>query len=159
MFAPSKKTEPPSAPAVAPATLAVVPATLAVVPAKAGTPFVLAALLFPLAALAAPPADPKLVDLWSRMDEFHAARGVQRAATPRELKRATAPQIEALVDEFLEKNPNTGLIVLKDGVILAERYQYGRTAQHRLASASVAKTVLGMLVGIAMQERKITSLD
>jgi hypothetical protein len=29
--------------------------------------------------LAAPYADPKQVDLWSRMDEFNAARGVQRA--------------------------------------------------------------------------------
>jgi CubicO group peptidase (beta-lactamase class C family) len=116
-------------------------------------------LLSAATALAAPPADPKLVDLWSRMDEFHAARGVQRAPTARELRRAPSPEVEALVDAFLDKNPNTGLIVLKGDRILAERYQYGRTAGHRLASASVAKTVLAMLVGIALQERKITSLD
>jgi CubicO group peptidase (beta-lactamase class C family) len=116
-------------------------------------------LLSAASALAAPPADPKLVDLWSRMDELHTARGVQGAAAPRELKRAPSPQVEALVDAFLEKNPNTGLIVLKDGAVLAERYQYGRNAGHRFASASVAKTVLGMLAGIALQERKIGSLD
>src|SRR5688572_24658143 len=116
-------------------------------------------LSFAAGALAAPPADPKLVDLWSRMDEFHAARGVQRAPAPRELRRAPSPEVEALVDAFLEKNPNTGLIVLKGDTILAERYRYERTAGHRLASASVAKTVLAMLVGIAVQERKITSLD
>ena len=111
-------------------------------------------------AVAAPYADPKLVDLWGRMDEFHAARGVQRAVAPSELKRA-APDagLEKLLDGFLDAHPNTGLLVLKGDTILAERYQYGRTPQHRLASASVAKTVLAMLVGIALQERKITSLD
>src|SRR5688572_17718554 len=66
-------------------------------------PRILAALLlFPSLALAAPYADPKLVDLWSRMDEFHAARGVQRAVAPRELKRA-APDagLDKLLDGFL----------------------------------------------------------
>src|SRR5688572_5758423 len=117
-------------------------------------------LFLPAAVLAAPHADPKLVDLWSRMDEFHAARGVQRAVAPRALKRA-APDagLEQLLDRFLDAQPNTGLLVLKGDTILAERYQYGRTAGHRLASASVAKTVLGMLVGIAVHEKKISSLD
>jgi len=94
------------------------------------------------------------------MDEFHAARGVQRAVAPRELKRA-APDagLEKLLDAFLDAQPNTGLLVLKGDTILAERYQYGRTAGHRLASASVAKTVLGMLVGIAVHENKIKSIE
>jgi len=111
-------------------------------------------------AFAAPNADPKLVDLWSRMDEFHAARGVQRAVAPSALKRAAPdPALDALVGRFLDQHANTGLLILKGDTILAERYQYGRTEGHRLASASVAKTVLAMLVGIALQERKITSLD
>ena len=111
-------------------------------------------------AFAAPNADPKLVDLWSRMDEFHAARGVQRAVAPRELKRA-APDagLEKLLDGFLDAHPNTGLLVLRGDTILAERYQYGRTAQQRMGSASVAKTVLGMLVGIAVSEGKLKLED
>jgi CubicO group peptidase (beta-lactamase class C family) len=116
-------------------------------------------LLFPAVAFAAPYADPKLVDVWGRMDEFHAARGIQRAVAPKELKRAAPnPQLEKLLDAFLEAHANTGLLVLKGDTILAERYQYGRTPGHRLGSASVAKTVLGMLVGIAVHENKI-SLD
>jgi CubicO group peptidase (beta-lactamase class C family) len=109
---------------------------------------------------AAPYADALQVDLWSRMDEFSAARGVQRAAAPRELKRA-APDagLENLLDGFLDAHPNTGLLVLKGDTILAERYQYERTDRHRFASASVAKTVLGMLVGIALHEKKIFSVD
>jgi CubicO group peptidase (beta-lactamase class C family) len=116
--------------------------------------------LLPAAVLAAPHADPKLVDLWSRMDEFHAARGVQRAVAPRELRRA-APDagLEKLLDGFLDAQANTGLLVLKGDTILAERYQYGRTAQHRFASASVAKTLLGMLVGIAVHEKKLALDD
>jgi len=110
--------------------------------------------------LAAPYADPKLVEAWSRMDEFHAARGIKKAASPLELKRtATPPQLEALLDDFLDAHRNTGLLVLKGDAILAERYQYGRTAGHRFASASVAKTVLGMLVGIAVHEKKLSLED
>jgi CubicO group peptidase (beta-lactamase class C family) len=117
-------------------------------------------LLLPAAALAAPRVDPKLVDVWSRMDEFHAARGVQRAVAPRELRRA-APDaaLEKLLDDFLDVHANTGLLVLKGDTILAERYQYGRTAEHRFASASVAKTLLGMLVGIAVHEKKLALDD
>jgi len=125
--------------------------------------FVFPLVLFASLALAAPDEDvllkPKgLVDVWSRMDEFNAAHGVQKAATPRPLKRAeSVPDLG--LDEFLNANRNTGLLVLKGDTVLAERYQYGRNAGHRFASASMAKTVLGMLVGIALHENKIGSLD
>jgi CubicO group peptidase (beta-lactamase class C family) len=116
--------------------------------------------LLPALALGAPPADPKLVELWSRMDEFHAARGVRKPAEPRELKRAApSAELDKLLDAFLDAHPNTGLMVLKGDTVLAERYQYGRTAQHRLESASVAKTVLGMLIGVAVSEGQIKSID
>ena len=119
--------------------------------------------LVPALALAAPPVDPKMVELWSRMDEFHAARGVKKPDVPRELKYVTPAQagaeIDKLVDAFMDAHPNTGLLVLKGDTVLAERYQYGRTAQNRFESASVAKTVLGMLVGIAFSEKLIKSLD
>ncbi|HEY7241676.1 MAG TPA: serine hydrolase, partial [Burkholderiales bacterium] len=121
--------------------------------------FPLLLALVPTLALAAPPADPKLVDLFSRMDEFHAARGVKKPGKPRELKRAPSPEIEKLVNAFMNAHPNTGLLVLKGDTVLAERYQYGRNAQNRFDSASVAKTVLGMLIGFALDEKKIRSLD
>jgi CubicO group peptidase (beta-lactamase class C family) len=115
-------------------------------------------LLLPAAVLAAPYHDPKLVEAWSRMDEFYAARGVRKADAPRELNKKADRELEPLVLAFLDAHPNTGLLVLKGDTILAERYQYGRTDGHRFASASVAKTVLGMLVGIAVHENKL-SLD
>lgn len=125
--------------------------------------FLLIATLLPGFLLAAPDeallSKPKsLADVWSRMDEFHAARGVQKSSQPRNLKRPDrVPDLG--LDEFLDSQRNTGLLVLKGDTVLAERYQYGKTAQHRFASASVAKTVLGMLVGIALHEKKITSLE
>jgi CubicO group peptidase (beta-lactamase class C family) len=125
--------------------------------------FLLVLAFLPGFALAAPDEElltkPRgLVDVWSRMDEFNAAHGVQKAAVPRALKRAeNVPDLG--LDAFLDANRNTGLLVLKGDTVLAERYQYGRTAQHRFGSASVAKTVLGMLVGIALGENKIKSLD
>lgn len=110
-------------------------------------------------AFAAPPADPKLIETWSRMDEFNAARGIRRADAPRALHKEPDASLEPLIDAFLDANQNMGLLVLKGDRILAERYQYGRTDGHRLGSASVAKTILGMLVGIALHEGKISSLD
>src|SRR5262245_12444471 len=96
------------------------------------------------------------------MDEFQPARGVQKAAEPRPLRRAEnvpGQGLSSLLNAFLEANRNTGLLVLKGDTVVAERYQYERTAQHRFASASMAKTVLGMLVGIAVHEKKIASVD
>jgi CubicO group peptidase (beta-lactamase class C family) len=119
-------------------------------------------LFFTGIAWAAPPADPELVDLWSHTDELNAANHVPKAAAPRALKRArSAPDLglNSLLNDFLDANRNTGLLVLKGDTVVAERYQYGRTAQHRFASASMAKTVLGMLVGIAVHERKIASIE
>ena len=99
-----------------------------------------------------------LVGLWSRMDEVAPARKIRKADTPRPLRRAAnAPDLG--LDFYLERNRNTGLLVMKDGEILAERYQYERTPEHRLASASMAKTVVSMLMGIALHEKKIASID
>jgi CubicO group peptidase (beta-lactamase class C family) len=99
-----------------------------------------------------------LVDVWSRMDEFHSWRGAKRSDAPRELKRAS-PAPDLGLDKFLDAHRNTGLLVLRGDTILAERYQYERTAGHRFASASVAKTVVGMLIGVAVSEGQIKSID
>lgn len=63
------------------------------------------------------------------------------------------------VDDLLARQRITGLLILKDGKVVLERYQYDRTAAHRLASFSMAKTVTALLVGIAQREGHIASLD
>ena len=63
------------------------------------------------------------------------------------------------VDDYLRRQPAMALLVIKDGVIQVERYQYGRTPEHRFLSNSMAKTIAAMAVGMALREGRIQSLD
>ena len=63
------------------------------------------------------------------------------------------------LDGYLARNPTTGLLIAKDNEILVERYQYGRTDRHRLTSFSMAKTVIAMMIGLAVQEGRIRSIE
>jgi CubicO group peptidase (beta-lactamase class C family) len=134
----------------------------------------LALLLFPLAALAAPDEEllgkahgytaclpargPQCtVGFWSAMDRFGPYHTVAKG-TRRDLKRQT-PEVDFGQDAFLARNRNTGLLIMQGDTVLVERYQYGRKISDRFASASMAKTVMGMLYGIAVAEGKISSLD
>src|SRR6185295_3707571 len=50
--------------------------------------------------------------------------------------------LELTLDDYLNRQPVTGLLIAKDNTILVERYQYGRTDTDRLTSFSMAKTVI-----------------
>ena len=92
---------------------------------------------------------------------------MQKAATPLPLpKAATEAKIgyrfqgqAYALDDFLAHQRITGLLVIKDGQILAERYQYDRTAADRLVSHSMAKSIVSLAVGMALNEKKIASLE
>lgn len=99
-----------------------------------------------------------LVGMMSHYDDVYPSRAVSKSDSPRQLNRAAQEPALGL-DKFLAENRNTGLLVMRGETILAERYQYERNAEHRFASMSMAKTVVGMLVGIALAERKIASID
>jgi CubicO group peptidase (beta-lactamase class C family) len=62
-------------------------------------------------------------------------------------------------DDYLDRQRVTGLLVMKDGRIVLERYQYGRSEANRFVSQSMAKSVTSLLVGLALHEGKIESLD
>jgi len=107
-----------------------------------------------------------LVGSHSHLDEIVPARLIHRAPTPSRLVRITEPKVtyrfqgaSLTVDDYLARTPTTGLLVARGNTILVERYQYGRTDRHRLTSWSMAKTVTAMLVGIAIAERCIRSVD
>ena len=61
--------------------------------------------------------------------------------------------------EYLSRNPVTVLLIAKDDQILFEHYQYGRTDRDRLLSQSMAKSITAMLIGIAIGEGAIKSVD
>lgn len=96
------------------------------------------------------------------------SRRVERAEAAWEFKRAPK-EVEvsftrrgvrfSSVQDYLEHHPATGLLVLKDDTILYEHYQYARKDTDRFLSQSMAKTVTSMLIGIAVSEGLIASLD
>ncbi|MDB5764486.1 MAG: serine hydrolase [Herminiimonas sp.] len=63
------------------------------------------------------------------------------------------------VDDYLSRQRIMGLMIVKDGVIQVERYQYDRKPSQRFLSNSMAKSITSLAVGIALQEGKIKSLD
>src|SRR5262247_3285260 len=100
----------------------------------------------------------------SHLDEIFRGRLIHKASTPSRLVRVAEPRItyrglDLTVDDYLSRYPTTGLLIARGETILVERYQYGRTDRHRLTSWSMAKTVTAMLVGIAIHEGRIRSVD
>jgi CubicO group peptidase (beta-lactamase class C family) len=109
-----------------------------------------------------------LIGLFSHFDEAYPARKVARGGPVQKLERAAAePAISYTplhgrrgdVDGFLASRRTMGLLILRGDRILVERYQYNRKPEQRFHSQSMAKTVVAMLVGIALQEGKIRSID
>ncbi len=62
-------------------------------------------------------------------------------------------------DEFLERNHTHGIVVLHRGEVVYERYFAGADAGSRFTSWSVAKSFTATLVGIALADGRIRSLD
>lgn len=63
------------------------------------------------------------------------------------------------VDDYLARQRIMGLLIIKDGVIQVERYQYERKPSQRFLSHSMAKSITALAVAFALQEGKIASLD
>jgi len=115
---------------------------------------------YPVCSGLARPETRCLVGLVSGFDQVFPARKVARGPQVRPLKRmAEEPAKDLGLDDYLSRNRTTGLLIAKDDTIVAERYQYDRKPEHRMASYSMAKTVVAMLVGTALADGKITSLD
>ena len=110
---------------------------------------------------------PHRVGSFSHLDQILEGRVIRRAATASPLGRvASEPPLryqyagESLtIDQYLARNPATGLLIARGETILVERYQYGRNDRHRFTSWSMAKTFTAMLVGIAIAEGRIRSVD
>jgi CubicO group peptidase (beta-lactamase class C family) len=103
------------------------------------------------------------VGSFSHLDSILPYRRLLRADGPRALPVAsTTPDYVytgGTIDDFLARRRITGLMVIKDGVVQLERYQYERTPEHRLLSNSMAKSITSIAVGLALQEGRIRSLD
>jgi len=63
------------------------------------------------------------------------------------------------VDAFVREGNVAGLIVVKNGTVVYERYELGNTTESRWLSYSVAKSVTSLLVGAAIKDGYIRSVD
>src|SRR5262245_36347021 len=107
------------------------------------------------------------VGAFSHYDTLFPARTITAPKQPVPLARAASEPVirygfaglELTLDDYLNRQPVTGLLIAKDNTILVERYQYGRTDTDRLTSFSMAKTMLSLLIGIAAEDGAIRSVD
>jgi len=112
-------------------------------------------------------ADGTKVGNFTHMESIFWPREIGASLSPRPLLVA-ARELEATypyggtdrpLADLLERQRITGLLILKGDTVVFERYQYGRRPSDRFASFSMAKTVTALLVGIALREGAIHSLD
>lgn len=73
--------------------------------------------------------------------------------------KVTADGKTITIDEYFKQQNIAGLIVLKDGEIAYERYGLGNTKDSLWVSFSVTKSVTSMLIGAAIKDGYIKSVD
>jgi len=139
------------------------------------------AWLFGAGALIAAPADPPLppggaaILTWSPEQQAWGYRNMEKLAPVRVIKRGKTvhplprgAQIDATfqagnkaynTESYMREFRASGVLVLKDGKILLERYGLGRSPKDRWTSFSVAKSLTSTLIGAALKDGKIKSLD
>jgi CubicO group peptidase (beta-lactamase class C family) len=101
------------------------------------------------------------------MERIFSTRRVPRSESASPLARASEPftvryryeGAERGVDELVARTETTGLLVLHDGTILHEGYYRGADETSRFLSMSVGKSFVSTLVGLAIAEKLIASVD
>jgi CubicO group peptidase (beta-lactamase class C family) len=104
---------------------------------------------------------------YRNMEKIVATRVIRRGPNVRALPMAST-QIDPTwrwkgstydTASFMTRMRTSGVIVLKDGKVVLERYGLGRRPDDRWTSFSVAKSVTSTLIGAAIQDGYIKSLD
>ena len=100
------------------------------------------------------------------VDQLFAHRVIRRGPDVRELPRGKeiAPRYfadgrEHDVGSFMDRNVISGLLVIRHGRIVLERYGLGLQEQDRWSTMSTVKSMTAMLVGAAVHDGAIASID
>ena len=96
---------------------------------------------------------------FSAMDRAFPVLRLPAAQTPSPLPAGPPMPWTTDLDDFLIRRSVTGLVVLKDGAIVAERYLQGTGAEDLRISWSVAKSFLSALFGILVGQGTIRSIE
>jgi CubicO group peptidase (beta-lactamase class C family) len=93
-----------------------------------------------------------------RMPVLAKASSVTASPTPMPLPAGQPLEIPG-IDEYMRTQNTAGLVIVQDGRVRFERYGLGFDAAGRWTSFSVAKSFTSTLVGAAIQEGHIKSLE
>jgi CubicO group peptidase (beta-lactamase class C family) len=100
------------------------------------------------------------------VDKLFAHRVVRRGPTARELPRGleiapryAADGAEHDVASFMDRNAIVGLLVIRRGAVVLERYGLGLGEHDRWSTMSTVKSMTAMLVGVAVRDGAIASID
>lgn len=126
-----------------------------------------AAAGYPRALRGIRPTQDTMIGTFSGFDRIYPHRVVDRPKEPSPLRYAPGGfDVEyrfrgeaRTIQSYLDRHPVTGLLIAQDDTILLEQYRYARRDTDRFVSQSMVKTLTGMLVGIAVSEGAIRSID
>jgi CubicO group peptidase (beta-lactamase class C family) len=100
------------------------------------------------------------------VDKLFAHRVVRRGPNVRELPRGpeiapryVAEGAEHDVASFMDRNAIVGLLVIRRGAVVLERYGLGLQETDRWSTMSTVKSMTAMLVGVAVRDGAIASID
>jgi CubicO group peptidase (beta-lactamase class C family) len=103
---------------------------------------------------------------FAHFDEVYKARVVPNGSKVHELPQglpiaafSKGGEKEKELEDFLTEQKVAGLLILQDGKIRLERYALGNSESGRWTSMSVAKSVTSTLVGVAIRDGYIKSVD
>ncbi len=108
-----------------------------------------------------------LVGSFSAMDSFNPSCTLAPSREPVALEKSAADTVFTYrfrgdtftLDDYMARQRATAVVVVKDGRIVAERYNFARTPDMRMLSNSMAKTIVALGVMKALEEGSIRSLD
>ena len=103
---------------------------------------------------------------YRNVDRMFATRAIRRGAAAFEMARGAeiAPRyvlgdVEKTVEDYIDRTQVSGLVIVKSGKIVLERYALGLDEKTRWSSMSTVKSMTSTLIGAAIHDGAISSLD